>query len=488
MSVNTSERRIERAMVDALTGRSVLASSKPGATGVKSPGSGGWVVGRVDDYDRALMLDPVQLTAFLEKTQFTTDAERDALNLGTGSPTRQAFLSLLREQITQRGVIDVLRRGVAFGELHVDLFYGMRSHGNPPSPRRFTQNRFSLIPHLPYSEEETRPAVDLCLFVNGLPIATFALTDGLNRRSVDDAIEHYRAIQVSHEPLFQPGRCMAHFAVDEQRAYVSSELKGDLSNFLTFNQGSSEADGNPANLFGIATDYLWRRILTRPGVIDIIENYAQMMTTADDRSVPIFPRYHQLEVVRRLLADAEANSVGHHYLLQHSAGSGTSFSIAWLTSQLIGLQQDGVRIFDSTFVLSDRRSVERRLGDAIRNFSKLSARISPEPDAPAHIRECIERGVSVILSDVAQYALILDDIGAHPDGRRFAFIVDEAQPTSEDQINRVMIGRAPLRNTSTFVFAPTANHTTLGLFGQPFNELGTTKYRPFHAYSTERRS
>ena len=451
-------------------------------------------MGDPDDYDRTLAVDIKQLATFLEKTQLPTLAEEDKFDLRAGSPKREAFLTLLRDEIANRGVISVLRRGVSDGSVHRDLFFGLRSPSIPGLGRRFTQNRFSVIPRLQYSQDESQPAVDMCLFINGLPIATLELKDGLTRQSVDDAMDAYKAIDASAEPLFQPGRCMAHFAVDEQQVYVCADLRGEKSVFRTFNQGSSDAAGNPPNLFGIASDYLWRQILTRPRVLDLIENFAQMMESVDEPTgvvsrVPVFPRYHQLELVNRLLAHAEQHSVNHRYLIRHSDGSGTSYSIAWLVSQLIGLQQDSIRIFDATFVISDRQSLERRLGDSVRGFAGMSARVGPEPDAAMRIHEFIESGTSIILASVEHFPLVLDEIGAHQRGRRFAFVLDEAPPATsstasaaEDQINRAMKGREPLPNTSTFVFAPTANELTLELFGEPANDRGAIKYRPFHSY------
>jgi len=424
-------------------------------------------------------MDPVQLTAFLEKTQ------PDIPDLEIGNSSLQSFLTLLQDEITRRGVVDVLRRGVKDGAHHRDLFFGVRTSADPPSPRRFTQNRFSVIPGLRYSEDESRPTVDVCLFVNGLPIATIELSE----RSVDDAIERYKNIPAAQEPLFQPGRCMAHFAVDEKQVYVCSELRGDDSSFQTFNQGSSEGAGNPPNLFGIATEYLWRDILTRPGVVDMIENYAQMFERADERTgdlraTPIFPRYHQLDVLRQLLADVDNRNVGHRYLLEHSDANGTSHSIAWLAGQLIDAQQDSVRIFDTVFVLTDRPDLVRQVGESVRGFSRISARVKPDSNAPTQLHEAVENGTRIIIANVEQLPGILDEIEAHQRGRRFAFVFDEASSNgTEEQINGALSGRTPLPNTSTFVFAPTANATTLELFGRPFNDRGTTRYSPFHSYA-----
>ncbi len=416
MITNTSKQRLERAMLDGLTGTSRKSEPARGKSA-----AGGWIWGEPEHYDRALAMDPMQLTAFLQKTQ------PEIPDLEIGSPSLQSFLTLLQDEIIRRGVVDVLRRGVKDGAHHRDLFFGVRTSADPPSPRRFTQNRFSVIPGLRYSEDESRPTVDVCLFVNGLPIATIELSE----RSADDAIERYKNIPAAQEPLFQPGRCMAHFAVDEKQAYVCSELRGADSRFQTFNQGSSEGAGNSPNLFGIATEYLWRDILTRPSMVDMIENYAQMFEpddglTVDSRAAPIFPRYHQLDVLRRLLADVENRNVGQRYLLEHSDTNGTSHSIAWLTGQLIDAQQDSVRIFDTVFVLTDRPSLVRHVGESVRGFSRVGAQVRPEIDASTQIQAAIESGARIIIANVDQLPAILDEIEAHQRGRRFAFVFDEA--------------------------------------------------------------
>ena len=214
----------------------------------------------------------------------------------------------------------------------------------------------------------------MCLFINGLPIATLELKDGLTRQSVDDAMDAYKAIDASAEPLFQPGRCMAHFAVDEQQVYVCADLRGEKSVFRTFNQGSSDAAGNPPNLFGIASDYLWRQNLTRTRVL-----ISQSELRSDDgvcgranwsrvqgAGISALPPARAGEPSTGPRGAAQCN---HRYLIRHSDGSGTSYSIAWLVSQLIGLQQDSIRIFDATFVISERRSLERRWVNSVRGFA-----------------------------------------------------------------------------------------------------------------------
>src|SRR5208337_2733235 len=218
--------------------------------------------------------------------------------------------------------------------------YGTPSPGNPKAAEQFAANIFSVTRQLRYSQDEGQLALDLCLFINGLPIATFELKNSLTKQTVADAVEQYMCDRDPREKLFEMGRCAAYFAVDDHEVRFCTHLRGKASWFLPFNQGYNDGAGNPPNPDGLKTDYLWKRILTPQGLTDIIENYAQVVEeknekTGKKKSVQIFPRYHQIDVVRKLLNDAQTHGSGKRYLIQHSAGSGKSNSIAWLAHQLI---------------------------------------------------------------------------------------------------------------------------------------------------------
>ena len=240
---------------------------------------------------------------------------------------------------------------------------------------------------LRYSQDNAQLALDLCLFVNGLPVATFELKNSLTKQTVNDAVEQYKRDRNPRERLFELGRCLAHFAVDDHEVRFCTHLRGKESWFLPFNKGWNDGAGNPPNPNGLKTDYLWRQVLTRDGLTNIIENYAQVVETKDEKTGrgsrrQIWPRYHQLDVVRRLIADAEANGVGQRYLIQHSAGSGKSNSIAWLAHQLIGLERDGKSTFDKVIVVTDRKVLDRQIRDTIRQFAQVRSIVggpSPPP-------------------------------------------------------------------------------------------------------------
>ena len=216
----------------------------------------------------------------------------------------------------------------------------------------------------------------MALFNNGLPVATFELKNSLTKQTVEDAIEQYKRDRDPKELLFQFGRCVVHFAVDDHEVRMCTHLKGKSSWFLPFNKGWNDGAGNPPNPHGLKTDYLWKQVLTKRNLSDILENYAQVVEETDERGKKkppkqVFPRFHQLDVVRKLLADAEATGAGRRYLIQHSAGSGKSNSIAWLGHQLIGLESGGKPTFDTVIVVTDRRNLDKQIRDTIKQFAQV---------------------------------------------------------------------------------------------------------------------
>src|SRR6266404_1170200 len=358
MKTDTSEKGLEALIVGAMTDR-------------------GWIASDPGDYEREYTVDLKQLTAFLDSTQTNVC---EPLDLANASPTRQKFLARLQGEISKRGVIDVLRHGIKHGAHHIDLFYGTPTPGNIKAAARSEQNRFTVTRQFRYSRDETALALDLGLFINGLPVATFELKNSLTKQTVADAIEQYQRDRDPRERLFEFGRCVVHFAVDDSEVRMCTDLKGKPSWFLPFNLGWNDGAGNPPNPNGLKTDYLWKRILTRAGLTDILENYAQVVETRDPKSgkkkaIQIWPRFHQLDVVRRLLADAKANGAGKRYLIQHSAGSGKSNSIAWLAHQLVRLAIDTSQVFDSVIVVTDRRILDQQIKDTIKQFAQVGATV-----------------------------------------------------------------------------------------------------------------
>jgi type I restriction enzyme, R subunit len=329
---DTSEKGLESLIVAALTGYTAETAPLLDASreSPARPYSGaGYVQGNAADYDRDHAVDLAKLLAFLHATQSTVVAQ---LGLDTGGPRRQQFLARLQGEIAKRGVVDVLRKGVKHLQAQIDLFYGTPSPENAKAVERFAANLFSVTRQLRYSKDETQLTLDLCLFINGLPVAIFEIKNRLTKQTVEDSVQQYKRDRDPRELLFQFGRCLVHVAVDDQEVRFCTHLKGKESWFLSFNKGWNDGAGNPPNPNGLKTEYLWREILTRQGLTDIIENYAQVVEeqearTGRRRKVQIFPRYHQLDVVRKLLIDVRQRGVGRRYLIQHSAGSGKSNSM-----------------------------------------------------------------------------------------------------------------------------------------------------------------
>lgn len=475
--------KLEQAILRALTGKRVdLTPAKRD----RMETSGGWLWGRAEDYDAALALDAAQVCAFVTATQLTQEWERQILDLSPGSETRAQFLQSLAWEVGRRGVVDVMRRGMTFGPFQLKLFYGA-SASTGGSLKDFRHNRFSVIPRLKFSQDGAREPVDLCLFVNGLPVLTLALADSEGDTSVDEAIAWYRRLPIGEEPLFQPGRCMAHLAVDAERVAVCANLREHEAEFVPFNRGPTLDAPNPPSLFGVATDYLWRRILTRRSVTDLLEHYAQIVTGNDTPPRTIFPRYHQLDLVRALLDDIDYYGVGRRYLLDHAPGSGRSQSLVWLVSQLLDLEQVEMAMFGTVVVVTDRPITDHSLLDAIRQCARVSLLVDARGLHRSHIEELLESPNRIVIVDVAYLAFVLEEIRVHFHGSGYAIVLDETAghggaSSMEARVNQAMEGHESLPNASYFVFSATPNATTLERFGIPSNDHGVTRYRPFHAF------
>jgi type I restriction enzyme R subunit len=541
MSTDISEKGLESLILRHMTGTDGLGVV-PGAV-MEAParfGGTGYLAGSPKDYDRAHALDVAQLFAFLRATQpealkkLAIADVHDAADIN-----RLKFLARLSAEVGKRGVIDVLRKGIDHSPAgHFDLFYGTPSEGNAKAAARHALNRFSITRQLAYSSDETRRALDLGLFINGLPVATFELKNSLTKQTVDDAVEQYRRDRNPRERLFEFGRCVVHFAVDDAEVRMCTELKGKASWFLPFNMGHNDGAGNPPNQLGLKTDYLWKHILTPAGLTDILENYAQIVETRDPKTgrkkrSQVFPRYHQLGVVRRALADVRQHGVGRRCLIQHSAGSGKSNSIAWLAHQLIGVKYDGKLAFDSVIVVTDRRILDDQIQKTIRQFMQVGATVG-HAEHSGDLRRFIEQGRKIIVTTVQKFPWVLDEIGAVGD-KRFAIIIDEAhsgqggktsaamgktlgkapgsgtdgaddgsaaatdadvsgddgdvQRDAEDVVNAAlearMAARKMLSNASYFAFTATPKNKTLQMFGEalPPDGQGRVRHQPFHHYS-----
>jgi type I restriction enzyme, R subunit len=499
MTTDTTEKGLETLIMRHMTGENGLTVA-PNVAAEKIPpfGGTGYIAGSAKDYDRAYALDVPQLFSFLRTTQ--PEAFRKLAMADANDPrdiNRLKFLARISSELgNKRGVIDVVRKGIDHGPVHFDLFYGTPSKGNAKAAALHAQNRFSITRQLAYSSDETRRSLDLCLFINGLPITTFELKNSLTKQTVEDAVEQYRRDRDPRETLFGFGRCVVHFAVDDSKVCMCTELKGKGSWFLPFDKGYNDGAGNPPNELGLKTDYLWKEVLTPAGLTNILENYAQIVEienkkTGKKKRTQIFPRYHQLGVVRKALHHVQNNGAGKRYLIQHSAGSGKSNSIAWLSHQLIGVKRNDKEVFDSVIVVTDRRILDDQIQKTIKQFMQVGSTVGHAKDS-GDLRKFIEEGKKIIVSTVQKFPFILDEIATEA-GKTFAIVIDEAHSSQggktsaamsqalgdeegdagadpEDTVNEAlekrMAARKMLTNASYFAFTATPKNRTLEMFGE----------------------
>lgn len=467
----------------------------------------GYEEGTNGDYNEEYAVDETRLFRFLKDTQ---NAQMEKLGVFQSDQKRRQFLNRLSGELLKRGVVDVLRNGIKVYPADLIMFYASPSEGNEKAKEMYGKNIFSITRQLRYSTSVDKLALDLCLFINGLPIITFELKNQLTKQNVNHAVEQYKNDRDPRETIFAFKRCMVHFALDDARIKFCTRLAGKASWFLPFDKGYKDGAGNPPNPNGIMTDYLWKDILTKAKLTRIIENYAQVVEEIDPETKKksikqIFPRYHQLDVVERLLADVKENGIGKKYLIQHSAGSGKSNSIAWLAHQLIGLTKDGRPMLDSVLVVTDRRILDKQIRDTIKQFMQVNSTVA-WAEHSGDLSKAITDGKRIIVTTIEKFPYVVPKLGAEHKENRFAIIIDEAHSgqsgrnsaqmnlalsglasdndmDNEDKINAMVEGRKLLKNASYFAFTATPKNKTLETFGIPYTEDGEVKHRPFHVYT-----
>lgn len=467
----------------------------------------GYEQGTNDDYNKEYTVDETRLFRFLNDTQ---PKEMAKLGVNNSDQKKRQFLNRLSGEIAKRGIIDVLRNGVKAYPADLIMFYFTPTENNENSKQMFEKNIFSVTRQLRYSIDASKLALDLCLFINGLPVVTIELKNHFTGQSTADAVEQYKEDRDPRDTLFSFKRCMVHFAVDDQTVMFCTKLAGKGSWFLPFNKGYNDGAGNPPNPDGIMTDYLWKDILTKWKLSRIIENYAQVVVDEDSDTKKktvkqIWPRYHQLDCVEKLLTDVKQNGVGKRYLIQHSAGSGKSNSIAWLAHQLIGLEQDGHPMIDSVIVVTDRRILDKQIRDTIKQFMQVKNTVVWAKHS-GDLKKAIQDGKRIIITTVEKFPYISQEIGQEHINNHFAIIIDEAhsgqsgrnsanmnlalsgmasdnEMDNEDKINAIVEGRKLVKTASYFAFTATPKNKTEEVFGTPYEEDGKVKHRPFHVYT-----
>ena len=467
----------------------------------------GYQQGTNEDYNKEYAIDETRLFRFLNDTQ---PKEMAKLGVNQSDQKKRQFLNRLSGEITRRGIIDVLRNGIKAYPADLILFYFTPTENNEQAKRLFDQNIFSVTRQLRYAIDASKLALDLCLFINGLPVITIELKNHFTGQTTADAVEQYKKDRNPRELLFSFKRCIVHFAVDDQTVQFCTKLCGKASWFLPFNKGYHDGAGNPPNPEGIMTDYLWKDILTKTKLSRIIENYAQVVVEENPetrkKSVKqIWPRYHQLDCVEKLLADVRQYGVGKRYLIQHSAGSGKSNSIAWLAHQLIGLERDGRPMIDSVIVVTDRRILDKQIRDTIKQFMQVKNTVVWAQHS-GDLKKAIQDGKRIIVTTVEKFPYISQEIGQEHINHTFAIIIDEAHSgqsgrnaanmnlalsglasdrelDNEDKINAMVEGRKLVKTASYFAFTATPKNKTEEVFGTPYEEDGQIKHRPFHVYT-----
>ena len=520
MPVDVSERAFEDAIEASLLqggGRSI--GEERGS--YLDPTPGGYRKRTSADYDRALCLIPEDALDFVLVTQ---PREWERLAQHHGALVEEQFLKRLAAEIARRGALDVLRHGVRDMGCRFQLAYFRPASGlNEETQRLHRGNVFSVVRQLHFSERNNR-SLDLALFLNGIPIFTAELKNPLTGQTVQDAIGQYRTDRDPREPLLAYRRCLAHFAVDPDLVYVTTQLAGAQTRFLPFNRGKFGGAGNPPALptqRGYATAYLWEETWARDSVLDLARQFIHEVEEEDDRGRKtgarylIFPRYQQLDCVRRLVSDARQRGTGQRYLVQHSAGSGKTFTIAWLAHQLSTLHDgDDRRVFDSIVVISDRRALDRQLQAAMRQFEQTLGVVENIDTTSRQLKEALESGKTIIVTTLQKFPVIAEEIGELP-GQRFALIVDEAHSSqsgegtqgpravlaapsleaaeredgdvpasADDDLDNAALAQMARRrqpaNVSTFAFTATPKPKTLELFG---GRRPDGSFAPFHLYS-----
>ncbi len=475
---------------------------------------GGYCKHLSEEYDKPFCLIPEDVLNFIYTTQ---PKEWDKFKKQHEGDARAPFLQRLASELRARGTLHVLRKGIKANGCRFQLAYFIPSSGlNYDLLSLYSANLFSEIRQLNYSEKNNN-SLDLVLFLNGLPIFTAELKNPFTGQNVENAIKQYRADRDPREPLFVFGRCLAHFAVDPELVYMTSHLEGQNTRFLPFNKGNKGGAGNPASWKGFATAYLWESMWARNSVLNLVQHFIQEIEEQDDKGRKtgkkslIFPRYHQLDAVRRLVVDACEKGPGQRYLIQHSAGSGKSNSISWLAHQLSVLHDSlDQRVFDSIIVITDRRVLDKQLQQTVQQFEQTLGVVENIDKTSGQLKDALEDGKTIIVTTLQKFPVIVDQMESLK-GNRFAVIIDEAHSSQsgestkslksvltignmddvgieeseegedlEDRIADVMKKRGRLPNVSYFAFTATPKPKTLELFG---TRRSDGRYEAFSLYT-----
>ena len=487
---------------------------------------GGYIKDDGRGFDRMLALDVSTLIRFVETTQ---PKEWGKYQTIYGASSTKAFVDRLCKEVRQSGIIKILRQGIIDRGIKFRLaFFKPETNINEETVKLYAQNILTCVRQLHFSVTSEK-SLDMVLFMNGIPIVTLELKNQFTNQTVEDAKEQYMSDRSASEPIFEfRNRVLVHFAVDLNDVYMTTKLSGSDTYFLPFNQGSQGAGnvggaGNPASEDNFPTAYLWEKVLKKDTILEILHKYLHLEKKEDKdkngkktiKESIIFPRYHQLDVVNKLLFDVKTNGSGKNYLIQHSAGSGKSNSIAWLAHRLSGLHDaNDEKIFASVIVITDRKVLDSQLQDTIYQFDHKLGVVEKIDKNSTQLKDAINAGKSIIITTLQKFPVIYKEvIGAN---RNFAIIVDEAhssqtgeaakklkkaladtevileeyarieneseeqRPDEEDKILNEIAAHGQHKNLSFFAFTATPKEKTLQMFGE---RQPDGKFKAFHIYS-----
>jgi type I restriction enzyme R subunit len=480
---------------------------------------GGYARGNPQNFDQERAIFPAEFMAFFRATQPETWQALERLH---GDSTEAVVLDDLTKALDgQAGALAVIRHGFkCFGKL-IRVAHFAPAHGmNPESKRLYDANRLTLTRQVHYSTKHEN-SLDVVLSLNGIPVATAELKNQLTRQNAEHAKRQYKTDRDPRERIFEfKKRGLVHFAVDPDVVWMTTRLEGNKTYFLPFNKGKGLGAGNPDNPKGCKTAYLWEEVWQRDSWLDILGRFMHLQVEEKTvvgkkirKETMIFPRYHQLVAVRSLEADARQAGVGKNYLIQHSAGSGKSNSIAWLAHRLASLHNDkDQKVFDSVIVITDRLVLDRQLQDTIYQFDHKQGVVQKIDEDSEQLAKSLKSGTPIIITTLQKFPFVTDKVGDLPD-RKYAVIVDEAHssqsgeaatelkgvlaadsikhqakeeaeakglPDHEEEILKTMAKRGKQPNICFFAFTATPKYKTLEVFGSPGPD---GKPRPFHLYS-----
>ncbi|WOI12647.1 type I restriction endonuclease subunit R [Thalassospira lucentensis] len=499
---------------------------------------GGYFKGDSDSFDPLFALYPRDVISFVEATQ---DKKWQAIKALHGPKAEDALLSALSRELGSKGALTVLRKGFKCYGKTFDLAYFAPNTGmNPEAKALYDKNELKVTRQVHFSEKTPNQTLDMVLSLNGLPVVTLEIKNAMTGQTVDHAIKQYKFDRDPNEQIFKfKERALVHFAVDTDQAFMTTRLSGGKTFFLPFNKGYENRAGNPPQDGDYRTSYLWKDILARDSLMDILARFLHLQVQerrvvtkkgikVEKRETMIFPRFHQLDVVRELVSHSKAKGSGHNYLVQHSAGSGKSNSIAWLAHRLSSLH-DGAgqaKVFNSVIVVTDRRVLDQQLQDTIYQFEHKQGVVQKIDKDTRQLTKALSSGVPIIITTIQKFPFIAqaldtmsqkgETIDIDTSNKRFAVIVDEAHSSQSGEtamelrkvLNRSgienaiasefldeeenlseeakkeliaeMMKRPRQPNLSFFAFTATPKFKTQVIFNEPNPRTNTA---PFHTYS-----